>query len=612
MRETYNGIFIDHSRDRLLNEMTTQLLKDYYMQEGEYSPQEAFARAAVCFCGGDMELAQRLYDAASQQWFSFSSPILSNAPVGEWKGGRYIHEQTKAMPISCFLSYVDDTISGQIDAGGELAALSVSGGGVGQHFKMRGVTDKSPGAIPYLKTSDSNILYYKQGKTRKGSVAAYLDISHPDVMEFINVRVPTGGDINRKCLNIHNAINLSDEFLLAACSGESFHLRCPHTNEITDTVDARELFQQLLETRFRTGEPYLNYLDEANRQLPDHIKRQGFKIHGSNLCNEIHLPTDPMHTAVCCLSSVNMEHYDEWKDKGLVADLITMLDNVLTFFIEYAPVGLEKAVASAKGFRDLGLGIMGVHSYFQKNRLPFGSEEAFNFSRESMEMIRNEADETTIRLAAKRGEPDYLLGTGRRNAHLLAIAPTANSSIIAGCSPSIEPWNANAYTHRTRLGSHVVKNKQLDELLWEKAPEHAYAYEASLWVEKQWQLIVEDDGSVQSLPYLTEREKEIFKTVWETDMHDVVKHARIRQEYIDQGQSCNLFFPRGADKTYVLDVHLQAFSLAGEGSPLKGLYYLNTTRGRTFQKLGKAIVRDALKDYESQAVEEEECLACQV
>jgi ribonucleoside-diphosphate reductase alpha chain len=610
MKEEYRGILIDNSRDGLFNDMTTQLLNDYYMQEGESSVQHAFARASICFCGGDLALAQRLYDAASQRWFSYSSPILSNAPTGGWENGRFKADHTRAMPISCFLSYVDDSIKGQIEASSELAALSVSGGGVGQHFKMRGVTDKSPGAIPYLKTSDSNILYYKQGKTRKGSVAAYLDISHPDIIEFLNVRVPTGGDINRKCLNVHNAINITDEFMAAAVEGTSFNLRCPHTNDTTDVVDARELWQSILETRFRTGEPYINYIDEANRQLSGELKLQGFEIHGSNLCNEIHLPTDHNHTAVCCLSSVNLEHYDEWKDKGLVADLITMLDNVLDYFIEYAPMGLEKAVASARGFRDLGLGVMGAHSYFQKNSIPFDSVEAYTITNTQMRTIKEEADETTIRLAHKRGEPSYMLGTGRRNAHLLAVAPTANSSIIAGCSPSIEPWNANTYTHRTRLGSHIVKNKALDELLWDKAEQFAYAYEASVWVEKQWELIILDNGSVKSLEYLTEHEKAVFRTVWEEDQNALVKHARIRQQYIDQGQSVNLFFPRGVEKSYVNQVHLAAFALEGVGSPLKGLYYLNTDRGKGMEKLGKAVVRDALKDYQTQEVEE--CVACQV
>lgn len=593
---------INYSRDSVFDNMTLTLLKDYYMQSHEVSPQDAFARTATAFCGGDMSLAQRIYDAASKQWFSFSSPILSNAPTTTWDGttASYPDGVSRAMPISCFLSMVPDTIKGQMDASVELAALSVSGGGVGQHFMMRGVTDKSPGAIPYLKTSDSNIMYYKQGKTRKGSVAAYLNVSHPDIQEFVNVRVPTGGDINRKCLNVHNAVNLSDEFLTAVANGDEFVLRCPHTNEVVDVVNAADLFYEMLETRFRTGEPYLNYLDEARRKFPEVLRKQGFEVNGSNLCNEIHLATDERHTAVCCLSSLNLEHYDEWKDTNLVADLITMLDNVLTFFIEHAPEETEKAVRSAKGFRDLGLGVMGFHSYLQRKGVSFESEEALRINEAQMRHIHQEGVQQSETLAGERGEPEYMRGTGRRNAHLFAVAPTANSSIIAGCSPSIEPWNANAYTHRTRVGSHLIKNEYLEELIDDRGD------------PSDWDIIVHDAGSVRSLPYLSKLEKDVYKTVWEIDQRWVVRHARIRQQFIDQGQSVNLFFPNDADKSYVVDVHLMAFAKNIEGDPLKGLYYLNTNRGRVIEQVGKGVVRDALKDFATQEVEDEECVACSV
>lgn len=614
-------IIKDDSRNTSLTDMATTLLQDFYMKPGETNPQDAFARAATAFSLGDNALAQRLYDAASKQWFSFSSPVLSNAPSGSWcqvegEGDEpyMAFESTdvdsRSQPISCFLSYVDDSIKGQIEAASELAALSVIGGGVGQHFQMRGVTDKSPGAIPYLKTSDSNILYYKQGKTRKGSIAAYLDINHPDIEEFINVRVPTGGDINRKCLNVHNAVNITDVFLQAVRDGDSFPLICPDTGAETNSVEARELWQTILETRFRTGEPYLNYVDEANRDLDPFLQQQGFKIHGSNLCNEIHLPTDIFHTAICCLSSLNLEYYDDWKDSGLVEDLVEMLDNVITHFIGTSRgiPELDKARRSAAGFRDIGIGMMGFHSYLQRNDIAFESEPAYALSYQMTKHIQEKANAKTKSLATERGEPPYLLSTGKRNAHLLAVAPNANSSIIAGCSPCIEPWNANAYTHRTRLGSHLVKNKYLDRLL--KLRMLAVGLEDAD-VDKEWAKILQNDGSVKDCVWLTDKEKEVYKTVWEIDMHSVVTHARIRQIRIDQGQSINLFFPKGVSREHVNSVHLKAFEQKGVGSPLKGLYYLNTTRGRTIEQMGKAVVRDALRDYNTQEQEEEnDCVSC--
>ena len=307
----YLGIKIDLKKDLKITEQAKELLDNFYLKKGETSPQQAYARASVAYSGGDLELAQRLYNAVSDGWFMFSSPILSNAP----KEG----EPVKGLPISCFLSYVPDTLEGLIEHQSELAWLSVKGGGVGGHWSdVRAVSDKAPSPIPFIKVADSSMTAYKQGKTRKGSYAAYLDISHPDIVEFLNIRVPTGGDSNRKCFNLHNAVNITDSFMNKVIEGKSWDLIDPHDKSVRDTVDARDLWQRVLETRFRTGEPYINFIDESNRKLPQALKDKGLSIKGSNLCNEIHLPTDKDRTAVCCLSSLNLEKFEEWQNTTLV------------------------------------------------------------------------------------------------------------------------------------------------------------------------------------------------------------------------------------------------------------------------------------------------------
>lgn len=593
-------IEIDLSRDNNLTDFAKNLLKDFYLKAGETSPQEAFARAAWAFSGGDIELARRMYDYVSKGWLSFSSPVLSNAPSYDKHTNTF--EKVRAMPISCFLSHVPDTIEGQVGAASELAALSVVGGGVGLHMKMRGITKKSPGVIPYAKTADSNIMYYKQADTRKGSVALYLDIDHPDVEEFITIRVPTGGDINRKCLNIHNAINITDAFMEAVRNDWQWDLRCPNSGKVTATLRARSLWESILETRARTGEPYLNFIDEANRKLPANLKEQGLVIHGSNLCNEIHLPTNEEMTAVCCLSSVNLEYYDEWKETTMVQDLTEFLDNVLSYFIANAPVTLSKAVAAAKHTRDIGIGAMGFHSYLQKHLIPFesgGMNSASQLSHIMFKYIKEQAVIASERLAKERGEPEGMKGTGRRNAHLLAIAPNANSSIIAGCSASIEPLHANIYAHRTRLGTVMVRNKYLEKVLADYYP--------STMIEDVWKSVAKNKGSVQHLPELPDNIKAVFKTAFEIDQRWVVNHARLRQVHICQGQSVNLFLPAGSEKSYVNKVHLAAFDTSpnAPGAPLKGLYYYRTTKERTIEKVDTTVVRNKLTNFE-----EQECLSC--
>lgn len=592
MKAEYLGITIDRSKDKNMSDQAQELVKGYYLKGKEKSPQEAYARACVAYSNEDLELAQRLYDAVSNGWFMFSSPILSNAPS---QG-----DSAQGLPISCFLSYIPDTLDGLISHQSELAWLSVKGGGVGGHWgDVRPVSDKAPGPIPFMKVSDAAMTAYKQGKTRKGSYAAYTNISHPDIMEFINIRMPTGGDANRKCFNINNAVNITDDFMDSVLSDSEWSLLDPNDSSVRDTVKARDLWCRLLEVRFRTGEPYLNFIDEANRKLPKALKDRGLEIKGSNLCNEIHLPTDESRTAVCCLSSVNLERFDEWKTSSLVGDLIVMLDNVLQCFIDGAPTEMKKAVYSATRERSLGLGAMGFHSYLQSKNIPWESAMATGKNLQIFNLIKEQAEETTKALAETRGEYLDGIGTGKRNSHLLAIAPNANSSIICGTSASIEPIKSNAYTHRTRVGAHLVKNAYLEEVMEEHRLRLGKDKE---WLEKEWRNIIHHEGSVQQLDYLSEWEKDVYKTAFELDQHWVVEHAAKRQPFICQGQSVNLFFPSGSDKSYVNSVHIKAWR-----EKLKGLYYLRTNSSTTAEQVGRKVERVKLNSFK----EEEECLSCQ-
>ena len=586
----YLGIVIDFKRDNTLSEQASKLLKDYYCVEGEDSPQQAFARASVAYSYGDMELAQRIYDYVSKGWFMFASPVLSNAPLPGQK--------VKALPISCFLTYVPDSLEGLIDHTAELRWLSVKGGGVGGHWSdIRAVSDKAPGPMPFLHTVDADMTAYRQGKTRKGSYAAYMDITHPDIIEFLNMRVPTG-DVNRKNLNLHHAINITDSFMRAIERDEMWDLLDPNDGSVRDSMKARKLWEQILEVRYRTGEPYLNFIDTANRAMPQTQKDKGLKIHGSNLCNEIHLPTSEERTAVCCLSSVNVELFEEWKGTTMIRDLVRFLDNVLQFFIDNAPDEISRAKYSAQQERSLGLGAMGWHSFLNRKRIPFDSEAANVWNAVVFQYIQKEAVEESLKMGSQRGEAPDMEGTGRRNAHLLAIAPNANSSIICGTSPSIEPIKANAYTHRTRAGSHLVKNKYLAEEL-EKVDKNT---------DKIWKTIITNGGSVQHLDFLSDSVKEVFKTAIELDQNVLVKQGGDRQRFLCQGQSLNLFFPAGAEKKYLHQVHYNAWK---EGC--KGLYYLRTETGQRAENVSQKVKRDALKDYETQAVaaSQEECVACQ-
>lgn len=584
------GINIDLARDTLLSDQGRQLLAQYYMRDQETSPQEAYARASVAYCAGDMDLAQRIYDYVSKGWAGFSTPILFNAPLpGEpWKG----------LPISCFVTTLEDNLHSLINHTSEVRWLSVKGGGVGGYWgNIRAVSKKAPGPIPFLKTIDTDMSAYSQGHSRRGSYAAYLDVSHPDIEEFIQIRVPTGGDENRKCFTLHNAVNITDDFMNAIAEDASWSLLDPHTKAIHSVISARKLWQNILEARFRTGEPYLTFIDTANRALPTSLKEKGLKIHSSQLCNEIYLPTSESRTAVCCLLSLVLEHYDEWKNTTIIRDFIRFLDNVLQVFIDHAPSELAKAINSAKSERSLGLGAMGWHSLLQKKGIPFEGIMAKFLNMEVFSFIQKEAIAETIQLATERGEYPDGLGTGRRNSHLLAIAPNANSSIIANTSPSVEPIKSNAFTHRTRIGSHLIKNRHLEQLL--------LSYELTgKALDNIWTSIIKNNGSVQHLEMLTSWEKSVFKTAFEIDQEWVVSHAGDRQPYICQGQSINLFFPANTDRTLVNKVHLKAWK-----SGLKGLYYLRTSSAVDAATALKKTERIALADYVAR--EDDECLSCQ-
>ena len=588
-KKQHLGIKIDLSKDEVLSDQALKLLVDYYCREDEPSPQYAFARAAVAYSYGDLALAQRIYNAVANGWFMYASPVLSNAPLK--------NEKVKALPISCFLTYVPDSLEGLIDHSAELRWLSVKGGGVGGHWSdIRAVSNKAPGPMPFLHTVDADMTAYRQGRTRKGSYAAYIDIDHPDIIEFVNMRVPTG-DVNRKCLNLHHAVNITDNFMVAVQNNDDWNLIDPDDGSVRDTMKARKLWELVLETRYRTGEPYLNFIDTANRAMPQTQKDLGLKIRGSNLCNEIHLATNDERSAVCCLSSVNLEKYDEWKDTTLIADLIQFLDNVLQFFIDHAGDEIQRARYSATRERSLGLGAMGFHSYLQKHRVAFESEEARNVNDAIFRDIQEKAVAESLRLGKEKGECPDMEGTGRRNAHLLAIAPNANSSLIGGTSPSIEPWKANAFTSRTRAGSHLSKNKYLEEEL-ERIGKNT---------DEVWSSIITNGGSVQHLDFLDNHLKDVFKTAIELNQDWVVYLGGSRQQYLCQGQSLNVFFPAGASKGYLHKVHFNAWKYG-----CKGMYYLRTETSNRAENVAQKVERDRLIEFtETQQQEESACLACE-
>jgi ribonucleoside-diphosphate reductase alpha chain len=592
------GITIDPNRDTLFDELGTTRLRESYMMDQEISPQERFAYVSKTF-SSNPEHAQRLYDYSSKHWLSYSTPILS---YGRSKRG---------LPISCYLNFINDTAEGLVDNLSETNWLSMMGGGVGIGFGIRSADDKSTGVMPHLKMYDASSLAYRQGRTRRGSYAAYLDISHPDILLFLEMRKPTG-DQNQRCLNLHHGINITDDFMniieksmIESDYNDSWELKDPHTKEVRETVSARELWQRILETRMQTGEPYIHYIDESNRKLPQWLKNKGLKINQSNLCVEVILPTNKDRTAVCCLSSLNLEYYDEWsKEPMFLKDVLEMLDNVLQKFIDDAPDSISRARFSAIQERSVGVGALGFHAYLQKKGLPWESALSKSTNIRMFKHIRTGLDEANKQLGSERGEAPDAVGTGLRCSHVMAIAPNASSSILMGnTSPSIEPWRANAYRQDTLSGSFLNKNKYLDMLIKKKCQE-----DSSVDYDKVWSTIIANDGSVQTVKCLDDYEKDIYKTAMEIDQRWVIEHAADRQEFIDQAQSLNVFFRPDANISYLHAVHFLAWK-----KQLKTMYYCRSEKISKADKVSKRIERDIIKelDMTSIAAGEDTCLACE-
>ena len=591
----YMGIKIDLERDKLFDELGIKRLKESYMREEETSPQERFAFVSASF-GSNPEHAQRLYEYSSKHWLSYSTPILS---FGRSK---------KGLPISCFLNYINDTAEGLVDNLSETNWLSMFGGGVGIGFGIRSADDKSTGVMPHLKIYDASSLAYRQGRTRRGSYAAYLDISHPDIIPFLEMRKPTG-DPNVRCLNLHHGINITDDFMaiIEKCmldpnADDSWNLVDPFSKEIRETVSAKSLWQQILELRMHTGEPYIHYIDTSNRELPDWLKDKGLKVHQSNLCSEIILPTSKERTAVCCLSSLNLENYDDWKNEPLfLRDVAEMLDNVLQYFIDNAPGVVQRAKWSAMRERSIGVGALGFHAYLQKNGIAFEGVMAKVANNRIFKSIREGLDNANLALGSERGEAPDAEGTGRRFSHVMAIAPNASSSIIMGnTSPSIEPYRANAYRQDTLSGSFLNKNRWLDKILKELITDTDKYNEA-------WSSIIANDGSVQHLDILSDDQKAVFKTSMEIDQRWVIDLAADRQAHIDQAQSLNLFFRPDANIKYVHAIHFMAWKKG-----LKTLYYCRSEKIGKADKVSKKIERQVIKEIDmTQIAQGNDCIACE-
>ena len=586
------------ARDDLLTDFGKKTLVDRYLLPEE-TYQDMFARVSEAYAD-DTAHAQRLYDYMSKLWFMPATPVLSN-------GGA-----ARGLPISCFLNAVDDSLDSIVSAWTENVWLASNGGGIGTYWgnvrsigEKIGRAGKTSGIIPFIRVMDSLTLAISQGSLRRGSAAVYLDIHHPEIEEFLEIRKPSG-DFNRKSLNLHHGLNITDEFMNAVKDGKDFGLRSPHTNKVIKTISARKLWQKILEMRLQTGEPYMIFSDTVNKALAKHQRDQGLKVQQSNLCAEIMLATGldkygKQRTAVCCLSSVNAEKWDEWKDEeGFIEDIMRFLDNVLQDFIDNAPGEMKDAKYSAARERSVGLGLMGFHSMLQAKDIPFESAMAKSFNNRIFRHIRRGADAASVKLADERGAcPDAAdVGVKARFSHKMAVAPTASISIICGgTSAGIEPIPANIYTHKTLSGSFTVKNRLLEELLDSKG----------LNTDEVWAGILENEGSVQFMEALDEHEKAVFRTAFEIDQRWVIEHAADRAPYICQAQSLNIFIPGDVDKWDLHMLHWQAWEKG-----VKSLYYC---RSKSIQRA--AFAGSTAKTEMEQAMEAaaptdyEECLACQ-
>lgn len=587
-------IKINLERDKLFDALGLQRLRESYMMEEEVSPQERFAYVSEAF-GSNPEHSQRLYEYSSKHWLSYSTPILS---FGRSKRG---------LPISCFLNYMEDSAEGLVDNLSETNWLSMLGGGVGIHLGIRNSDDKSTGVMPHLKMYDASSLAYRQGRTRRGSYAAFLDVNHPDIIQFLEMRKPTG-DQNLRTLNLNHGVNISDEFMqvIERCmkdpeANDDWALKNPANGEVVEVVSAKGLWQKMLDLRMQTGEPYFIFIDTANRELPEWLKDKGLRINGSNLCTEIFLPTSADRTAVCCLSSVNLEYYDDWKDnKQFIPDVMEMLDNVVEYFITNAPKHISRAVRSATAERSVGLGSLGFHAYLQKHNMPIDGVMAKLTNKDIFAHINKECARADNILVLKRGAcPDASeFGIQRRFSHHMAIAPNASSSLIMGnTSPSVEPYRANVFRQDTLSGAFVYRNRFLSKRL----------AELGLDDDDTWASIIANDGSVQHLG-IPEDVKEVFKTAMEIDQRWLVELAADRQKYIDQGQSVNLFFQPNTTIAYLHAVHFMAWKMG-----LKSLYYLRSDKVRKADKVGAQVKRQRIEETIDMTaiVNGETCLACE-
>lgn len=593
---------VDHGRDALLTDFGKETLKDRYLLPGE-SFQDLFVRVASAYAD-DAAHAQRIYDYISRLWFMPATPVLSNGGTG------------RGLPISCYLNSVPDSLNGIVDTWNENVWLASRGGGIGTYWdNVRGIGEpvglngKTSGIIPFVRVMDSLTLAISQGSLRRGSAACYLDISHPEIEEFLGIRKPSG-DFNRKALNLHHGVLLTDAFMEAVRDGAEWHLLSPKDQSVRATVDARALFQKLVETRLATGEPYIVFADHVNKAMPKHHRDLGLKVSTSNLCSEITLPTGRDHlgndrTAVCCLSSLNLETWDEWKDdKVFIEDVMRFLDNVLQDYIDRHEPGMERAAYSAGRERSVGLGVMGFHSFLQARGLPFEGAMAKSWNLRIFKHINAQVNEASMQLAVERGPcPDAAdMGVMERFSCKMAIAPTASISIICGgTSACIEPIPANIYTHKTLSGSFSVKNPYLEKLLKEKSKNS----------DAVWNSILEHGGSVQHLDFLSQEEKDCYKTSFEIDQRWLLELAGDRTPYIDQAQSLNLFIPADVEKWDLLMLHFRAWELG-----IKSLYYL---RSKSVQRAGFAGSGGVEADntiekpkFElGETTDYDECLACQ-
>ncbi len=605
---------VDRSRDALLTDFGRATLDDRYLLPGE-GYQDLFARVASYY-GDDQAHAQRLYDYMSRLWFMPATPVLSN-------GGT-----KRGLPISCFLNEASDSLEGIVGLWNENVWLASKGGGIGSYWgnlrsigEKVGQNGKTSGVIPFIRVMDSLTLAISQGSLRRGSAAVYLPVSHPEIEEFVEIRRPTGGDPNRKALNLHHGILVSDAFMRAVEADEPWVLTSPKDGTMVRSISARGLWIRILTARMETGEPYLVFSDHVNRALPEHQKLAGLEVRTSNLCSEITLPTGidqdgKERTAVCCLSSLNLESWYEWKDdRGFIPDVMRFLDNVLQDFIDRAPDGMDRAKYSAARERSVGLGVMGFHSFLQQQKVPFESVMAKVWNKRMFQHIRTQADAASRALAVERGPcPDAAdYGIMERFSNKMAVAPTASISIIAGnSSPGIEPIAANVFLQKTLSGSFTVRNRHLQMLLAERGMDN----------DEVWSSITLTKGSVQHLDFLTDDEKAVYKTAFELDQRWIVEHAADRAPFICQSQSVNIFLPANVHKRDLHQIHFMAWKRG-----VKSLYYCRSLSIQRADNVSEKAVRpiaftgtpasndDAALPLVAAAAQSttdyEECLACQ-